>query len=175
MSVLGENDYRKDDPAEYQRKREGEESERSEFNRTEREGAGGNDAVAGPSVPADTTPISSPPAAAVPSGSASGGAGAATARARDTERNSALFAPNDSQNFRTRWERLQVTFVDEPRSAVEEADRLVNETIQALTRSFATEREKMEQQWHRGEEASTEDLRLALRRYRSFFERLLSV
>jgi|ERR1700739_148518 hypothetical protein len=86
-----------------------------------------------------------------------------------------LFSGDQSQALRSRWEALQVSFVDEPRHAVEEADRLVGEAINSLSRGFATEREKLEQQWHRGESASTEDLRLALRRYRSFFERLLSI
>ena len=86
-----------------------------------------------------------------------------------------LFSANETQGLRSRWENLQVGFIDEPKHAVEEADRLVSETINALSKGFAAEREKLEQQWHRGEEASTEDLRLALRRYRSFFERLLSI
>jgi hypothetical protein len=77
--------------------------------------------------------------------------------------------------LRSRWESLQVAFVDEPRHAVEEADRLVTETVESLSKGFAAEREKLEKQWHRGEDVSTEDLRLALRRYRSFFERLLSI
>ena len=86
-----------------------------------------------------------------------------------------LFSSHDTQGLRSRWESLQVAFVDEPRHAVEEADRLVTETVESLSRGFAAEREKLEKQWHRGEDASTEDLRLALRRYRSFFERLLSI
>lgn len=86
-----------------------------------------------------------------------------------------LFSSNETQGLRSRWESLQVAFVDEPRHAVEEADRLVTETINGLSKGFSAEREKLEQQWHRGEDVSTEDLRLALRRYRSFFERLLSI
>ena len=86
-----------------------------------------------------------------------------------------LFSSHDTQGLRSRWESLQVAFVDEPRHAVEEADRLVTETVESLSKGFAAEREKLEKQWHRGEDVSTEDLRLALRRYRSFFERLLSI
>jgi hypothetical protein len=86
-----------------------------------------------------------------------------------------LFSGNDAQALRSRWETLQIGFVDEPKNSVEEADRLVSETINTLSRGFAAEREKLEAQWHRGEDVSTEDLRLALRRYRSFFERLLSI
>jgi hypothetical protein len=86
-----------------------------------------------------------------------------------------LFSGNETQGLHSRWETLQVSFVDEPRHAVEEAERLVTETISMLSKGFAAEREKLEQQWHRGEDVSTEDLRLVLRRYRSFFERLLSI
>jgi len=84
----------------------------------------------------------------------------------------ALFA--DADTFRRRWEAIQAGFVDEPRRAVETADGLVAEVIQQLVRSFADERNQLEEQWSRGDQASTEDLRVALRRYRSFFDRLLS-
>jgi hypothetical protein len=76
---------------------------------------------------------------------------------------------------RSRWEEIQGGFVDEPRRAVEEADTLVAELMQQLADSFAKEREGLEGQWDRGDEVSTEDLRIALQRYRSFFDRLLSV
>jgi hypothetical protein len=76
--------------------------------------------------------------------------------------------------YRHRWEAIQAGFVDEPRRAVENADALVAEVIQQLVRSFADERSQLETQWSRGDQASTEDLRVALRRYRSFFDRLLS-
>ena len=94
---------------------------------------------------------------------------------REPETMMPLFSSHDTQGLRSRWESLQVAFVDEPRHAVEEADRLVTETVESLSKGFAAEREKLEKQWHRGEDVSTEDLRLALRRYRSFFERLLSI
>ena len=76
---------------------------------------------------------------------------------------------------RSRWEKIQGGFVDEPRRAVEEADTLVAELMQKLADSFAKEREGLEGQWDRGDKVSTEDLRIALQRYRSFFDRLLSV
>ena len=76
---------------------------------------------------------------------------------------------------RSRWEKIQGGFVDEPRRAVEEADTLVAELMQQLADSFAEERKGLEGQWDRGDEVSTEDLRIALQRYRSFFDRLLSV
>jgi hypothetical protein len=86
-----------------------------------------------------------------------------------------LFPGNQAQDFRSRWETIQTGFVDEPRQAVEQADSLVAETIKRLAEIFAEERSKLEAEWGRGGDVSTEDLRLALRRYRSFFDRLLSV
>jgi hypothetical protein len=86
-----------------------------------------------------------------------------------------LFAPNEAQDFRSKWERIQTGFVDEPRKAVQDADALVETTIKKLTDGFASERSKLEQGWDRGDNVSTEDLRVALRRYRSFFDRLLSL
>lgn len=86
-----------------------------------------------------------------------------------------LFSESDAKGFRARWENLQVSFVDEPRHAVEQADSLVAETIKRLAEVFADERQKLERQWDRGDNVSTEDLRLALQRYRAFFGRLLSV
>jgi len=84
--------------------------------------------------------------------------------------------PSDAaQEFRTRWETIQTGFVDEPRRAVEQADGLVAEAIQQLAQSFADERGKLETQWGQGDDISTEDLRVALQRYRTFFERLLTV
>jgi hypothetical protein len=79
------------------------------------------------------------------------------------------------QDLRTRWDRAQTGFVDEPRGAVQQADELVATTIKRLAESFADERSRLEQQWDRGENVNTEDLRQALRRYRSFFQRLLSI
>jgi hypothetical protein len=87
-----------------------------------------------------------------------------------------LFAADEGQRFRSHWGEIQTDFVDEPRRAVEQADHLVAETIQRITQIFADERARLEREWSRGEDqVSTEDLRLALRRYRSFFDRLLSV
>ena len=85
-----------------------------------------------------------------------------------------LLAEDQTTDVRGRWERIQGSFVDEPRRAVEEADTLVVELMQRLADSFAQERQGLEGQWDRGDEVSTEDLRIALQRYRSFFDRLLS-
>jgi hypothetical protein len=85
-----------------------------------------------------------------------------------------LLAEDELGRFRAQWEQIQVGFVDEPRGAVEQADSLVAELMQRLAASFSDERGRLEGQWDRGDEVSTEDLRVALTRYRSFFERLLS-
>jgi hypothetical protein len=81
---------------------------------------------------------------------------------------------SDHEALRARWEAIQAGFVDEPRRAVEDADALVAQVIQQLAESFAAERARLETQWSRGDQVSTEDLRVALRRYRSFFQDLLS-
>jgi hypothetical protein len=86
-----------------------------------------------------------------------------------------LFANEESENFTNRWQEIQTSFVDQPRDAVAQADALVAELMQRLAGSFSQERERLEAQWDRGDDVSTEDLRVALTRYRSFFDRLLSV
>jgi hypothetical protein len=86
-----------------------------------------------------------------------------------------LFPGDELENLRTRWKEIQTGFVDEPRKAVEEADGLVASAMKRLAEVFAQERSGLEQQWDRGDNVSTEDLRVALQRYRSFFDRLLSV
>jgi hypothetical protein len=86
-----------------------------------------------------------------------------------------LFPSNELQDLRTRWKDIQTGFVDEPRKAVEQADGLVASAMKRLAEVFAQERSGLEQQWDRGDNVSTEDLRVALQRYRSFFDRLLSV
>jgi hypothetical protein len=101
-------------------------------------------------------------------------AGAATAPAID-EQAAPLFSPEEAKDFRARWDAIQVSFVDDPRRVVGQADSLVAVAMKRLAEMFAAERAKLESQWGRGDNVSTEDLRLALRRYRSFFGRLLSV
>ena len=91
------------------------------------------------------------------------------------EESAPLFSADEARELRSRWDAIQVGFVDEPRRAVEQADGLVASTVKRLAEMFADERSKLEQQWSRGDQVSTEDLRIALRRYRSFFGRLLSV
>lgn len=87
-----------------------------------------------------------------------------------------LFDAKIAQDMRTRWTDIQAGFVDDPKQAVERADELVAQALQDLARSFAKHRGQIESDAKGGDEqASTENLRIALRRYRSFFERLLSI
>ena len=85
-----------------------------------------------------------------------------------------LFPDDELHNFKARWDQVQTSFVDEPRQAVEQADSLVANVVKRIAEQFSAEREKLEDQWGKGDNVSTEDLRQALRRYRSFFDRLLS-
>ena len=86
-----------------------------------------------------------------------------------------LFDDSELQSFRSRWEQVQGQFVDEPRESVQKADDLVSDLVERLTSGFAETRSGLEEQWNKGEDASTEDLRVALTRYRAFFQRLLKV
>jgi len=96
-------------------------------------------------------------------------------RTEDRPAQAPLFKGTDGETFHRRWSDIQASFVDEPRGAVEQADSLVAEVMQRLAQVFAEERRTLEQQWDRGGQADTEELRLALRRYRSFFDRLLAM
>ena len=106
--------------------------------------------------------------------SQAGAGGTATAMAKEPE-SGPLFSQGEAGNLRTKWDAIQVGFVDEPRRAVEEADSLVAMAMKRLAEQFAEERSRLEGQWDRGGDVSTEDLRIALRRYRAFFGRLLAV
>jgi hypothetical protein len=86
-----------------------------------------------------------------------------------------LFPSGETEELRNRWRDVQGTFVDEPREAVQKANDLVERVTKRLTEVFAQERANLEKEWGAGKDVSTEDLRQALRRYRSFFDRLLSV
>lgn len=100
--------------------------------------------------------------------------GGDAARARD-EATGPLFADDTTRKFRSEWDAIQTAFVDDPRSSVQRADRLVADVMQRLAQTFAEERKNLEGQWEGGGDASTEDLRVALQRYRSFFGRLLTL
>jgi len=86
-----------------------------------------------------------------------------------------LLAGDLVQDLRNRWDHVQTGFVDEPRAAVQQADELVAQAMKHIAESFSNERNRLEQQWDRGDDVNTEDLRQALRKYRAFFQRLLSV
>ena len=86
-----------------------------------------------------------------------------------------LFPNDELGNLHSRWKEIQTAFVDQPRKAVEQADGLVASAMKRLAEVFAAERSQLEKQWDRGDNVSTEDLRVAFQRYRAFFDRLLSV
>ena len=86
----------------------------------------------------------------------------------------AMYSDEQVRDLRVRWDEIQAAFVDEPRGAVERADTLVADAISKLAEGFARTRGQLEEQWKRGDTVSTEDLRQALRHYRSFFTRLLN-
>jgi hypothetical protein len=85
-----------------------------------------------------------------------------------------LLPADRTSGYRERWEDIQGRFVDDPATSVEQADKLVIEVVQDLQTMFGSERGALEAQWQRGDDVQTEDLRVALKRYRSFFDRLLS-
>jgi hypothetical protein len=103
-----------------------------------------------------------------------GGGGNAQGSGADVEERAPLLPGDDAQGFRQRWENLQREFVDQPREVVEHANDLVSELMQAISAGFNEKRSSLEAQWERGDDVSTEDLRIVLKRYRSFFNRLLS-
>ncbi|WP_246042593.1 hypothetical protein [Streptomyces globosus] len=110
-------------------------------------------------------------------GTAAGtGARADTADTADADRGGGqrLMPESEAAEFRERWSRIQSDFVDDPRESVRAADELVAAVMQHLAGTFASHKEELEKQWGSGEEVATEDLRLAFRRYRSFFDRLLT-
>ena len=92
----------------------------------------------------------------------------------DDARHAALFDDDEASTLRSQWDAIQTGFVDEPRKAVHEADVLVTQVVTRLSEVFREEKSTLEHQWDQGDQTSTEDLRMALRRYRSFFDRLLS-
>jgi hypothetical protein len=123
-------------------------------------------AIPGQRPPADAQAGQPAPATQAPSGSDDLGEG---------DRPPAqLLADDELQSILVRWKDIQAEFVDEPRKAVHEADALVADLMQRLAQMFSTEREQLESRWASGNDVSTEDLRHSLRRYRSFFERLLA-
>ncbi|MFD3479117.1 hypothetical protein [Streptomyces sp. NPDC058695] len=120
-----------------------------------------------PTFPGESTPV--------PSGEPSETEGEkAETDAPAEEEATQLLSAEDEEGFRKRWEEIQSKFVDDPRDAVHSADALVADVMQTLATTFADRKQELEEQWSRGERADTEDLRMALRHYRSFFNRLLT-
>jgi len=95
--------------------------------------------------------------------------------AAEQEQLAPLFVDDAAGDFRSRWDAVQSAFVDDPRQAVRQADELVAQVMKSLAESFAGERSRIESQFIENDGATTENLRLALRRYRSFFQRLLAL
>ena len=108
-----------------------------------------------------------------PAGEVTEGSTSSTSDMQDDARRP-LFAEQELDGYRSRWQTVQVRFVDDPRDTVKEADALVAELMQRLAQTFSEERSNLEGQWERGTDVSTEDLRVAMQRYRSFFDRLLA-
>jgi len=104
-----------------------------------------------------------------------GGRDASSRTSTEEARQIDLFPTDELVGYRSRWDSIQTSFVDEPRAAVQQADALVSQVVNRLTDVFTRERSTLEEQWTRGGNVSTEDLRIALTRYRSFFHRLLSM
>lgn len=86
-----------------------------------------------------------------------------------------LLQADQIDELRSRWNAIQIEFVDEPRVSVEQADALVAEVMKRIAQMFAEERATLDKQWASNDDVSTEDLRVALQRYRSFFHRLLAL
>ena len=93
----------------------------------------------------------------------------------DDENFAPLFENNEAEQFRAQWLDIQSRFVDDPSVSVKDADELVASIIKNITRNFADKRIALETQWKSGDDVSTEDLRLTMKRYRSFFDRLLTL
>jgi hypothetical protein len=140
-----------------------------------------------PARDADRTTGDGGPALVRPSASRMGEAGGSENRAeraaerhagstvKEEDKNTPLFSDQESKDLYSKWDAVQVGFIDEPRRAVEQADNLVATAMKRTAEVFAEERARLERQWDRGDNVSTEDLRVALRRYRSFFRRLLTI
>jgi len=96
-------------------------------------------------------------------------------RRMNTRNEGSLVGTRQMEELRGRWSGIQSSFVYDPRKAVQEADALVSSAIKQMEESFRDQRAELEKQWSKGSEASTEDLRVAVQRYRAFFDRLLSM
>ena len=98
-----------------------------------------------------------------------------TAETQAQERDRPLFPAQQCDALEKEWQAIQANFVDSPRKSVEQADGLVTKTIDTLSNSFGEMRSSLERSWEKNGDVSTEELRLAMQNYRSFFRRLLSI
>ena len=119
------------------------------------------------------------PGSAQPTASADTASGADTTDGMDdmdsgSSQSTQLLDPGDREAMTQRWRDIQADFVDQPQKAMKDADALVAGLMQQLAQMFSHERSQLEAQWSRGDQVSTEELRVSLQRYRAFFERLLS-
>ena len=150
----------------------GVESSTGDLDSTERTGA--STETIGPSIAGTDPSIVATDSSAKGIESSTGGTDSSTEQTESPTEKS-LFAEDELSGLRSRWDEVQSGFVDDPRECVQKADGLVSDVVDRLTTGFSEARSRLEAQWARGEEASTEDLRLALKRYREFFQRLLAV
>lgn len=130
--------------------------------------------------PTDTGITAEPTGTGPAAASTTPAAGAASRPGRPTaaplaEDDAPVFADDERTTFQQQWRELQGTFVDEPRQAVEQADELVSSIMKTLTDTLTQHKQRLEGQWNGGDEVQTEDLRLALRRYRTLFNQLLTI
>jgi len=98
-----------------------------------------------------------------------------TKPAANTEAAGPLLPEEFVEDFRKRWDGVQAGFVDEPRTSVRQADELVASAIKRLSENLGEARNNLEGQWARDNDANTEDLRVALKKYRTFFQKLLAL
>jgi hypothetical protein len=87
-----------------------------------------------------------------------------------------LLAPEAESDLLSRWTEIQISFVEDPRASVQEADALVEQIATTVLASIQERRSQLAAvwQWQHGQ-PDTEQLRLALRQYRSFIAAVLPV
>jgi len=98
-----------------------------------------------------------------------------TRMTREEAKLAPLFSQEAAADFRLRWDLVQRGFDDDPREAVHAAEELVAQITQNLAQSFAKQRSELEKRLDQAESPTKENVRSALRHYRSYFERLLSI
>jgi hypothetical protein len=123
-------------------------------------------------VPAAEPPADTPAPEGLPEPEATAGAPATTDAPATAGTSASLVGSLDADGIRSRFLDIQAGFVDEPRQAVEEAGRFVDDLLRQVADALQQQRGQLA---GATEEASTEDLRLALRAYRQFVDRLLGM